>query len=283
MPMTMVAFFSHDFILAALVAGTVTAVASAILGNFVVAARQSVASEVLAHTALAGVGLGIVAGMQPLTGAFGVVTVTALLLWVLVRRNARAADAVAMLLLTGGLAVALAAAHAAKNASVSLDAFLFGSILTLTRADVLMYSAVASVIIATCLLLWHPLMTVVFDPLYARTRVRYATAVEILFFLMIAAITAVGLRVIGGLLIGALLVIPVLTAQHIATSFRANVVMSVCYGVVGVWMGVVASFVWDLPTASGIVLALIALFVITAGAGAVCRRGRCTHRQRPTA
>ena len=257
-------FLSHDFIRAALAVGTVTAVASAILGNFVVAARQSVASEVLAHTALAGVGLGILVGVQPIFGAFAVVAVTALLLWVLVRRNARAATAVAMLLLTGGLAVALLAAHAAKNATVSLDAFLFGSILTLARADVFVYSVVAAVIIAACVALWPSLITVVFDPLYARTRLRHATAVEIVFFLMIAAITAVGLRVIGGLLIGALLVIPVLAAQQYTTSFRANVYASIFYGVAGVWIGIIASFYWDVPTASGIVLALIALFATTA-------------------
>ncbi len=260
----MMSFFHHDFIVAALIVGTMTAVASAILGNFVVAARQSVASEVLAHTALAGVGMGILFGVQPLLGAFAVVAVTALLLWALVRRNARAADAVAMLLLTGGLAVALLAAHAAKNATVSLDAFLFGSILTMTTTDVVMYSAVTLGIIVLCVALWPYLVMVVFDPLYARTRLRYATAVEITFFLMIAAITAVGLRVIGGLLIGALLVIPVLTAHHSTKSFRANTLLSVLYGVVGVWLGIAGSFAWDIPTASGIVLALIALFIFIA-------------------
>lgn len=268
----MASFFHHDFIVAALIVGTITAVASAILGNFVVAARQSVASEVLAHTALAGVGMGILFGVQPLLGAFVVVAVTALLLWALVRRNARAADAVAMLLLTGGLAVALFSAHAAKNATVSLDAFLFGSILTMTTVDVVVYSIVAMGIIALCVMLWPYLVIVVFDPLYARTRIRYATIVEIVFFLMIAAMTAVGLRVIGGLLIGALLVIPVLTAQYCTKSFRANTLVSVGYGIMGVWIGIGSSFLWDMPTASGIVFALIVLFAVTALCTQIWRR-----------
>lgn len=266
----------------ALLIGTMTAIAAAVLGNFVVAARQSVVSDVLAHTALAGVGLGLLWGAPPLVGAFATVLLTAGILWIVMRANMRSADAISMLLLTGGLAVALVAAHAAKNTALSFEMYLFGSILTMARADIVTYGIVTALIVVGCVTLWPHMVTVVFDPLYARTRVRYAAAVEMLFFVMIALLTAVGLRVIGGLLVGALLIIPAITAHHCANSFRVNTLLSVCYGMCGIWVGIIASFVWDIPASGGIVLTLVALYVITALITTLWRRERAAKNARAT-
>jgi zinc transport system permease protein len=259
----MLELFTYDFIVRAFVVGIVTAITAAILGNFVVAARQSVMSDMLAHAALAGVGLGIFLHVSPSFLAGGVAIVASVLLWFLTQRSQRAPEAVAMLLLTGGLAIALLLAHAAKDNPISFESFLFGSILTITASEVVLFSIICAFIVAVLLVWWRSFLVIVFDAQFARVQLRRAAIFEILLMVLTGLLVAVSLKVIGGLLVGALLVIPVLAAQNLAQSFRANVLWSVGIGVVGVISGITASFYVDIPASSGIVLSLIGFFCIT--------------------
>ncbi|MCA9364970.1 MAG: metal ABC transporter permease [Candidatus Moranbacteria bacterium] len=256
-------FFSLQFVQYSLIAGLAIAIAGAVLGNFIVAARQSFISEVLAHTALSGVGLGVLLNFFP-TFVAGIVSVfVAGLLWFLVRGSSRTPESVGMVLLTGGLALALLFAHIARDNSISFDSFLFGSVLTLSFLEV-----VLTVLVSVCVLLvlfcfWSRFLLVVFDPVYARTRFSSSVFFEFLFLFLVSLVVSFSLKVIGGLLIGALFVIPTLCAQNFARSFRASVVWSVLFAVSGVFLGVLSSYFLDVPASSGIVLSLILMFVFS--------------------
>jgi zinc transport system permease protein len=255
--------FTYDFVVRALIIGTLVAIVASLVGNFVVAAKQSIISDMLAHAALAGVGIGILFHISPVGTAFVVTLLFSLLLWFFALRTGRAPDAFSMLLLTGGLAIAILCAHIAKDNPISFDTYLFGSILTVSSVEMMYYIFAMVVICVVMSVVWSRLLLIVFDPQFARTQISSARTIEIIFMLIIAAVVALSLKVIGGLLIGALFVIPVLCAQNSAQSFRANVFYSAIYGVVGVWGGIITSFYYDIPTSSGIVLLLIALFLIT--------------------
>lgn len=255
--------FTYDFVVRALIIGTLVAIVAALVGNFVVAARQSIISDMLAHAALAGVGIGILFHISPVGSAFVVTLFFSLLLWFFALRTGRAPEAFSMLLLTGGLAIAVLCAHMAKDNPISFDAYLFGSILTVSATE-MMYYIVAMVTIGVVMFVIRSrLLLIVFDPQFARTQISSARTIEIIFMLVIAAVVALSLKVIGGLLIGALFVIPVLCAQNSAQSFRANVLYSTIYGAIGVWGGIIASFYYDIPTSSGIVLLLLMIFLFT--------------------
>lgn len=259
----MLELFTYDFIVRAFIVGTVTAATAAILGNFVVAARQSMMSDMLAHAALAGVGLGIFLHTSPSFLAGCVVMLASVFLWFLTRHGQRAPEAVSMLLLTGGLAIALLLAHAAKNNPISFETFLFGSILTITLTEVLFFSAICIFISMILFVFYREFLVVVFDVQFAQVRSKNATFYEMLLMVLTGLLVAVSLKVIGGLLVGALLVIPALTAQNIARSFRECVLWSICVGIIGVIAGITASFYFDIPASSGIVLSLIGLFSVT--------------------
>lgn len=259
----MLELFHYDFMLRALVVGVVVAITAAIVGNFLVAARQSVMSDMLAHTSLAGVGLGMFLHVVPSFLAAVVAVGASVVLWFLTKRSNRAPDAVAMLLLAGGLAVALLFAHAAKDNPISFESFLFGSILTISQQETYFFIGVCVAIIALMLVLWRRFVMLVFDAEFARVQSRYAGFFEVLLMMITGLLVALALKVIGGLLVGALLVIPVLAAQNIARSFRSNVLWSVLIGVIGVVVGIVSSFYADIPASSGIVLSLIGLFCVT--------------------
>ena len=254
--------FQYEFMNKALVVGFFTAICTAILGNFVVSARQAVVSDMLAHTALVGVGLGIFWQLSPTFLAMCATIIAALILWWLSRGKDQAPEAISMVLLTGGLATALLLTHIQKDNPVSLDTYLFGSILTITEYEMWSFIFLSVIVSAVLLRCWKQFLTLVFDKDFFKTQPK-AIFYEILFMILIALVVGIGLKVIGGLLIGALLVIPVLIAQPFGKSFRQNVWISVLVNLLAVMTGIFASFYLDVPTSSGIVLSLIALYVVS--------------------
>ncbi|RVU86297.1 metal ABC transporter permease [Leucothrix sargassi] len=254
--------FEYDFMNRALIVGFFTAICTAMLGNFVVTARQAVVSDMLAHTALVGVGLGVFWNLSPTFLALITTVVAAIVLWWLSRSKDQAPEAISMLLLTGGLATALLLTHLQKNNPVSLETYLFGSILTITESEMWSFIVLSLVVSGVLVVCWRQFMTMVFDKEFFKTQ-RYAVCYEILFMILIALVVGIGLKVIGGLLIGALLVIPVLVAQGFGKSFRHNAWISVFVNLLAITAGIVSSFYLDVPTSSGIVLSLIALYVLS--------------------
>ena len=252
--------FEYEFMVRALLVGTFTAVSAAMLGNFIVAARQAVVSDMLAHVALVGVGLGIFWQLSPNFLALGTTIIGALLLWWLSRSQRQAPEAIAMLLLTGGLATALLLTHLNKNNPVALETYLFGSILTISPQETWIFITLNCLIIALLIAFWRPFLTLAFDKDFLLVK-GWSITYEILFMLLIALMVGVGLKVIGGFLIGALLVISVLIAQHFTHSFQHNVWGSVLINLLAVLIGVLSSFYIDIPASSGIVLSLIAFYL----------------------
>jgi len=162
--------------------------------------------------------------------------IAAITLWWLSRGQDQAPEAISMLLLTGGLATALLLTHLQKDNPVSLDTYLFGSILTITEHEMWSFIALSMAIVGALLVFWKPFLTLVFDKDFFKTQPR-AIFYEVLFMILIALVVGIGLKVIGGLLIGALLV-TVIT-------------------------GIFVSFYLDVPTSSAIVLSLIAFYVVS--------------------
>ncbi len=256
-------FFAYQFIQHALITGTIVAIVAATLGNFVVAARQSLLSDILAHTSLAGVGLGIVLGVSPHMMAGVVAVAGSVVLWAMIRYNKGTTESMGMLFLTGGLAVALLLTHIAKDHTRSLESYLFGSILTITTTEMWVSIVLSVVIFAVLAIFYHRFIGIVFDPMYMRTRIAMSMLYEIVFMCLMGIVVAVSLKIIGGLLLGALLVIPALAAQVFTSQFRYNILWSIVFGVICVFSGIVASFYMDIPASSGIVLSLIGVFGVT--------------------
>ena len=254
--------FQYEFMNKALVVGIFTAICTAILGNFIVTARQAVVSDMLAHTALVGVGLGIFWQLSPTYLAIIASIISAVILWWLSRDEDQAPEAISMLLLTGGLALALLLSHLQKDNPIALEAYLFGSILTITESEMWSFILLSIAIIVVLFFFRKPFLMLVFDKEFFKTH-PYSVFYEILLMILIALVVGIGLKVIGGLLIGALLVIPVLIAQSFSKSFFQNVWISVLVNLLAVTTGIFVSFYLDVPTSSAIVLSLIAFYIVS--------------------
>jgi len=257
---------SLDFAQRALFVGMMAGVVAGILGSYVVAGRHAVFSDMLAHTSLAGVGIGLFFNISPLGGALIIACISAYLLWLFSRQKDITSESITMVFLSGGLALALLFAHFAKDNPLSLETFLFGSILTV-RPEEVWYFALASVGILLFLTFFGgKLKTIVLDPVYAESRFRSSKWIELGFLLSMAILVGLSLKVVGGLLIGALLVIPVVISQMFCGSFRLVMFWSVIWNIIAIILGIALSFWLDVPTGSAIVLTLIGelfLFVLT--------------------
>src|SRR6266508_3668351 len=153
-------FLEYGFMQRALVAGALTAVICPAIGVFLVPRRLSLIADTLAHVALAGVALGLVLGVSPLLGALAVTAVGAIGIERLRTRGALQGDAALAVFLSGGLALAVVLIGLGQGFNVDLFAFLFGSILTVTAADVWLVAALAAIVGAVLAVLYPQLVVV---------------------------------------------------------------------------------------------------------------------------
>jgi len=255
---------TYTFVQYAFIGGIAMAVLAGLLGPFVVQSRQSIASDMFAHVALAGIGAALLVGASPWWGALPALIIVSSLIWWLLDSGKYSPDALAMFFLSGGLALALAFVHVARDTVFSFENYLFGSILTLTDIDLVAIVVSTALVVGMVWYLWYPLLGATQSPRYLIPFRHTPKVVQLLFFWLLAIVVWIGIKTIGGLLIGALLVIPVLTARNWATSFKKLVCISTAVSVVSVSLGLTIALYVDLPPSSLIIGTVIALFVLQA-------------------
>jgi zinc transport system permease protein len=257
---------SYTFIQYAFIGGAAIAVLAGVLGPLVVQSRQAIASDMFAHVSLAGIGAALLVGVAPWWGALpALLLVSTAVWWLRWYRPTYSPDAIAMFFLSGGLALALALVHVARDHVFAFENYLFGSILTLSSVDVLAMVVATGFVVGLLLKLWYPLLGAMQSPPYQLPYRTTPQLVQLIFFWLLAIAVWIGIKTIGGLLIGALLVIPVLTVRSWVRSFAAVTAGSVVVALVAVWGGLLASLWLDVPPSSLIIGAAIILFGLQLG------------------
>ena len=252
----------YTFIQYAFLGGISMALLSGLVGPLVVQSRQSIASDMFAHVALAGIGAAVLFSIAPWWGALPALLIVSTLLWWLLRNESYSPDSLAMFFLSGGLALALAFVHVAKNQTFSFESYLFGSILTITTIELLVMWGLTLLVGAVVLSLWYPLLGAVQVPAYTIPYSKTPQLIRLLYFWLLAIVVWVGIKTIGGLLIGALLVIPTLTVRPFVQSFATLTIGTTATALSAVIIGLFIALVVDLPPSSLIIFTLIGLFVL---------------------
>lgn len=250
-------FLQYDFMIRAIVAGVVVAVIAPCLGTFLVVRRYSLMADTLAHVALAGVAIGLLLHIHPLIAA----TVTGLLAAVGIERlrgNRRMfGESVLSLFLSGSLAIAVVLLSARGGLTTNVLSFLFGSITTVTSQDVTAISILGSIVVLLVVLFYRQLFTVAFDEEIAQTSGLRVQFLNMLIVLLAAMSVTLAMRVVGALLIGALMVIPVMTALQLRQGFLRTMLIAIVFALIAVLVGLVCAYYFDV--ASGGMIVVIAL------------------------
>jgi zinc transport system permease protein len=252
-----------EFMRLAFATGAVIGLLAPAVGFFLVQRNMSLIGDGVGHTAFAGVAAGYLLGVSPvLTALVAAVAGAVGIEWLRSRHRAAGDQALALLFYTGiALGVVLASSAGALN--VDLFAFLFGSILTVTRADLVLVAGLGIAGLATILLLYRSLAGVVIDEEGARVAGVPVAALNVLVAGLAGVTIALSMRIVGILLIAALMVLPVIAAGRVARSMRSALVLGMAIGLGSVFAGLTVAYYGDLPPGGAIVLVAAGCFVAT--------------------
>lgn len=254
-----------DFILYALAAGFALALVVGPLGSVVVWRRMAYFGDTLAHAALLGVALAIAAEQLPIVGV-GVIGVSiAVLLFWLEKQRDLSTDTLLGILSHSALALGLIVLSViqAQGFNINLMSYLFGDLLAVNQSDlILMYGSVF-IILGVFSQILSPLISISVNEELARVDGIAVEKIRFVFMILLAMVIAVALKVVGILLITALLIIPAATARIFSKSPRQMVLLSVLMAIVAVVLGLYSSLRWDFPTGPAIVVSASCLFFVS--------------------
>ena len=250
----------EDFFIRALAGGTVIALAAGPLGCFVVWRRMAYFGDTMAHSALLGVALGFLMGLDPSYGVL-LVTVSVVLLG-LERFGQMSNDTLLGILSHTALALGLVTVATMTWLRLDLFGYLFGDILAVGLADIAFILGAGLVSLGVLALIWNPLLLVTIDADMAAAEGLSAGRLRLVYTLLLAVFIAVAMKLVGILLITALLIIPAATARRLARSPEQMACMAALAGALSVLLGLLGSFEADTPTGPTIVAAAAFLFVV---------------------
>jgi len=259
----MLEMLEYDFMQRALIAGIFIATLASLSGTFVVLRRYSLISETLAHSALVGVAVGLVAGYNPMWMAVVIAILSAWLIEYLRSSFALYSDAVLAILLSGSLALAVIIVSLGGAFNNSLFSYLFGSILSVSDSDVLTIVIFGSISLLFLLLFSKELYFIAYDEEVAKTSGVKVNFLNFLLVTVVAIIIALSIRVVGSLLIGALMVIPTVAALQYRVGFKNTMLISLFFALFSVIFGMTLSYYFSLPSGATIVLCVITIFIIS--------------------
>lgn len=268
-----------DFFTRALVAGIGVALVAGPLGCFVVWRRMAYFGDTMAHSALLGVVFAYLIGVNLTAGVFAVAALVSVALLLLQRRGSLSTDALLGILSHATLAVGLVMLAFMSWVRVDLMGFLFGDILAVTRADILMIWAGGAAVLAALALMWRPLLAATVSAEIAEAEGLRPERARVAFMLLTAAVIAIAMKVVGILLITSLLIIPAATARRFAATPEQMAVLASVFGALAVAGGLFGSLRWDTPSGPSIVVAALALFFICLLAPAALARGASSSQE----
>lgn len=257
----MLDLLQYDFMQRALIAGILVGLLCPVIGVFLVLRRQSLIGDGLGHIAFAGVAAGWMFGVYPVLSATLVTVFSALGIEALRARRPAFADMVLAIFFYAGIAVAIILSSMMKSNNVNLISYLFGSIVTVGINDVYTIAGLTLAVLGALLFIFKELVFITFDEEAALVSGLPVKRINTVLAVLTALTVSLSMRIVGILLVSALMVIPVAASLQLSRSFRNTMVNAVIISEVSVLAGLLISFTADLATGGTIVLIAVAIFV----------------------
>lgn len=260
--MDIIDLFSHGFIQRALIAGSFIAILCSTLGVFLVLRRLSLIGDGLAHVAFGSVAIGLLLRVYPVYVAIPVVMLSSLGILKLIEKARLYGDAAIGIVSSLGIAVGILLASVAGGFNVDLFSYLFGNILAISNAEVVTSIILSVMLILIVLLFYQELLSITFDEESAKASGVKTKTINTILVLLTSLTVVLAMRIVGIMLISALLIIPSVTALQMAKGFKITMVLASIVGVLSVILGIFISFVINLPTGATIVILNFIFFAI---------------------
>lgn len=258
----MLSIFQYEFMILAFIAGIITAIIAPTMGVFLVMRRYSFMADTLAHVSLAGVAIGFLTGTQPILSAMAVSALTAIWVEELRRKKRALSESALSMFLSGGLALAAILLSASQGLNINLHSVLFGSIATVNRTDIWIILSLSIVVIFAIILFYKELTCIAFDEELAEIGGVHTRLINHIFVILTAITVTICMRIVGILLIGALIVIPVTTAMLFSRSFRGTLWSAIGLSLLSVIAGLFIAYYVGFSSGGTIVLLSMLFFFI---------------------
>lgn len=256
------ALLTYGFLQRALVAGVFIALACAVLGVFLLLRRDAMIGHGLSHIAFAGIALGLVLRTMPVAAALVFSVAASLGIMKLKESAGLHGDTAIAVASSVGMALGVVLATLSGNFSVALLNYLFGEILAIEPVEVGLSVALAAAVVLFVALHYRSFMFLTFDREAARVSGIHVRRLDTLITVLTSVTIVLGMKVVGILLVSALIVIPAAAGLQLATSFRAAIVLSALVAVLSVVVGLILAVLLDLPASGTIVLVGFVLFAV---------------------
>lgn len=254
-------FLNYEFIQRAYLAGSFVAATCAMLGLFLVLRKFSLIGDGLSHVSFGAIALGLFFGWYPFYVAIPIVMVSSYLILLLTERARLYGDAAIGIVSSFGIAGGVLLASLSQGFNVDLFSYLFGSILAISDREVVLAVGLSVVVLAVIILLYHDLFSTTFDEEFAAISGIKTRRINAALVVVTGITVVLAVKVVGVMLVSALLILPAVTSLQIAKSFRTALFISVGAAVFSVITGISLSFFLDLPAGATIVMVNLLVFV----------------------
>ena len=254
--------FEFDFMRNAFMAGVVVSILCPIIGLFIVLRRNSMIGDTLSHSSFAGVAIGLVFGMNPIISAFLFTTICAVIIEFLRGYYKKYAELVMSIVLTLSLGIAIILISTGK-ANANVNSYLFGSILTVSKSDLLIIATSGIICLLILKVIYNKLIYITFDEEGAKTAGINVKFINYLFTILVGATISLSIRIMGILVISSIIVVPVATAMQLKKNFNKTLILSVLFGLIDILLGLFLSYHFDSAPGGTIALTSVIVLVIT--------------------
>lgn len=253
---------TYDFMQRAFLAGIITAILASSMGVFIVLKRMSLIGDSLSHAALSGVALGMLFGFYPFYGALIFSVLAGFLIEIIRKAFDQYAEIALGVVMSGGMGLAVVLISIGKSFNADLLSYLFGSLVAVSGADLILIGIVGLIILLSLRVLSRELFAITFDEESAKVQGIAVDKINIYFTILTALAVALAVRVVGTLLVSALMVIPAAISLQTAKSFRYTFVIAISVAIFSVVSGLYTSFIFDIAPGGTIVLILSTILII---------------------
>ena len=252
-----------DFFIRALLGGIGTAIIAGPLGCFIVWRRLAYFGDTLSHSALLGVALALLFEINITVAVFITSLVVAFSLFLLQKRRNLSSDTLLGMLAHSSIALGLVVLAFMSWVRVDLLGFLFGDILSITKTDVFLIWFGGIIVLAMLVKIWRPLFAATVSPEIAKAEELAPDYTNILFMIMMALVIAISMKIVGVMLITALLIIPAAAARSFSRSPEQMALLAILFGILAVSFGLFGSLQFDTPAGPSIIVSALLLFIVS--------------------
>ena len=247
--------FSYGFFLRALVVGVMVSLCAALLGVTLTLKKFSMIGDGLSHVGFGAMTVALAMNLAPLWIAIPVMFLAAFLLLRLEENSRVNHDAAIAIISSGAIAVGITAASLAGGMNTDVYGYMFGSILAVTKSDVILALTLGGAMLIAFLLCYHRVFAVTFDEEFSSATGVKTNVFNFLFAMLTAAVILVGMRIVGTMLISGLIIFPAVTAMRLFRSFKKVTIASAVISVTAFLLGMLASYAFAyIPAGAGVVL-----------------------------